>query len=112
MDSTTAMSYHTGLDGFIWFIGVVESRATDPLHVNRCKVRALGFHELDTRILPTADLPWALPLLPLTASRDTIDILEGDWVIGFFLDAQLAQQPIIFGKLPAYPSDGDVGSQP
>lgn len=109
MDSTTAMSYHTGLDGFIWFVGVVESRATDPLNVNRCKVRALGFHELDVDILPTANLPWALPLLPLTASRDPIDIREGDWVIGFFLDAQTAQQPIIFGKIPAYP-DGEVGS--
>lgn len=109
--STSAMSYFTGMDGFIWFVGIVEKKTDDPLKLNRCKVRVIGWHEFDTTILPTDDLPWALPLLPLTHSRNGLDIREGDWVVGFFLDAQLGQQPIIFGKLPAYPSDNNVGSQ-
>lgn len=109
--SSSAMSYFTGMDGFIWFVGIVEKIGGDPLHLFRSKVRILGWHDMDTSILPTDHLPWAMPLLPLTHSRMPIDIREGDWVIGFFLDAQLGQQPIIFGKLPAYPSDNQTGSQ-
>ena len=109
--ATTAMMYHTGLDGFVWFIAVVEQRDGDPLNVNRCKVRVLGTHDLDTRVLATEDLPWALPLLPLSDSRGVPDIREGDWVLGFFMDAQLGQQPIILGKFPGYPTDKKVGSQ-
>jgi hypothetical protein len=108
---TTAMMYHTGLDGFVWFVGIVEQRDSDPLNVGRCKVRILGHHDLDTRVLPTEDLPWALPLLPLTQSRGVPDIREGDWVCGFFLDAHLAQQPVLLGKFPSYPTDSNVGSQ-
>ena len=32
-----------GLDGFIWFISVVEDR-NDPSKLGRVKVRCLGFH--------------------------------------------------------------------
>ena len=32
-----------GLDGFIWFVGVVEDR-NDPDQLGRVRVRCLGFH--------------------------------------------------------------------
>ena len=39
--------YHVGLDGFVWFVGIVEDRTNDPLKIGRCKVRILGHHELN-----------------------------------------------------------------
>ena len=56
-----------GRDGFIWFAGVVEDRQ-DPLKLGRVRVRCLGYHTEDKEALPTADLPWAHPLLPITSS--------------------------------------------
>ena len=35
-----------GLDGFIWFVGVVEDR-NDPALLGRVRVRCLGFHTDD-----------------------------------------------------------------
>ena len=61
-----------GLDGFIWFIGVVEDR-NDPSKLGRVKVRCLGFHSEDKNDIPTADLPWAHVCLLYTSPspRDT-----------------------------------------
>ena len=44
-----------GLNGFIWFVGVVEDRA-DPLEAGRVRVRILGTHDKDRNILPTSYL--------------------------------------------------------
>jgi len=97
---TGPLSYQLGFDGFIWFMGVVEA-LDDPLKVGRCKMRIFGHHDKDTDSLSTNDLPWAYPLVPVTAASASPNYREGDWVIGFFLDSRLAQQPIIFGVLPA-----------
>ena len=48
-------NYFMGLDGFIWFIGVVEDR-NDPSKLGRVKVRCLGFHTEDKNDIPTQDL--------------------------------------------------------
>ena len=48
-------NYFMGLDGFIWFIGVVEDR-NDPSKLGRVKVRCLGFHTEDKNDIPTEDL--------------------------------------------------------
>ena len=45
-------NYFMGLDGFIWFIGVVEDR-NDPSKLGRVKVRCLGFHTEDKNDIPT-----------------------------------------------------------
>ena len=80
-----------GRDGFIWWAGVVEDRS-DPLKLGRCRVRCLGYHTDDRTLLPTEDLPWAHPLLPITSSgvsgigQSPLGLLEGSWVIGFFRD--------------------------
>lgn len=97
-----------GRDGFIWFAGVVEDRA-DPLKLGRCRVRCLGYHTEDKSVLPTSDLPWAHPLLPITSSgisgigQTPLGLLEGSWVIGFFRDADTKQDAVILGSLPGKP---------
>ena len=97
-----------GRDGFIWFAGVVEDRA-DPLKLGRVRVRCLGYHTEDKNVLPTSDLPWAHPLLPITSSgisgigQTPLGLLEGSWVIGFFRDADTKQDAVILGSLPGKP---------
>ena len=97
-----------GLDGFVWFIGVVEDR-NDPSKLGRVKVRCLGFHSEDKNDIPTADLPWAHVMHPVTdpsmqgMGTTPSFLVEGTWVVGFFRDAKEKQQPIIMGTLPGYP---------
>ena len=102
------MNYHMGLDGFIWFIGVVENR-NDPSQMGRVQVRCISFHTDNKNDLPTEDLPWATTMLPTTASANSglgtnPFLAEGTWVLGFFLDAKTKQQPVILGTLPGKPS--------
>ena len=97
-----------GLDGFVWFIGVVEDR-NDPSKLGRVKVRCLGFHTEKLTDIPTADLPWAHVMHPVTdpsmqgMGTTPSFLVEGTWVVGFFRDAKEKQQPIIMGTLPGYP---------
>ena len=102
--------YFMGLDGFIWFVGVVESR-NDPAQLGRVQVRCLGYHTEDLNLIPTEDLPWAHVMHPVTdpsmqgLGNSPSFLVEGSWVVGFFRDAREKQQPIIMGSLPGYPED-------
>ena len=58
-------NYFMGLDGFVWFTGVVEDR-NDPDKLGRVRVRCLGFHTEDLNDIPTKDLPWANVMAPTT----------------------------------------------
>ena len=97
-----------GLNGFVWFLGVVEDRQ-DPTQTGRLRVRALGHHTHDLTLLPTADLPWASVMLPTTASgisgigNSATGLLEGSWVFGFFRDGLRRQEMVILGSLPGRP---------
>ena len=99
-----------GFNGFIWFVGVVEAR-NDPTYTGRLKVRALGHHTGDKEILPTADLPWAHVMLPVTAAGITglgqspSGLVEGSWVLGYFREGNTRQEPVIMGSLPGRPSE-------
>ena len=99
-----------GKDGFTWFVGVVEDRA-DPKKLGRLKVRCLGYHAKELNKLPTADLPWAHVMNPITSAtvsgvgNTPLGAVEGTWVIGFFIDGPDAQQPMIMGTLPGVPKD-------
>lgn len=92
---------YMGYDGFVWWIGVVEDRM-DPLKLGRCRVRIAGAHTPDKSLIPTEDLPWAHPMMPLTDSS-MLMYKEGDYVVGFYLDGPNAQHPVMMGILPGIP---------
>jgi methyl-accepting chemotaxis protein len=88
-----------GLNGFVWWTGVVETRI-DPLKLGRCQVRIFGWHTDNKQLIPTADLPWALPVLPPNNSDDFGTPREGAYVTGFFADGESGQFPMMLGVLP------------
>jgi hypothetical protein len=97
-----AQSHHfMGKNGFLWWVGIVEDRQ-DPLGLGRAKVRIFGHHHERQSVIPTEDLPWALALTPLSNSMAPKSPPNGTWVLGFFLDGQIAQQPVMLGCLPGY----------
>ena len=107
-----------GRDSFRWWIGQV----TDPdkgewgdsqekkqagdgedIYSHRCRVRIVGCHGNDDD-LPDKDLPMAHVLLPPNKSTtgglgSTMEYHGGEVVVGFFLDGEDEQQPVIFGTL-------------
>ena len=111
------MSEFMGKAGFQWFVGVVEDRQ-DPKTLGRLRVRCLGYHTEGLDKLPTADLPWAHVMNPITSAtvsglgQTPLGAVEGTWVVGFFQDGGDAQQPIIIGTLPGAPSElPDTGAK-
>jgi len=104
------MADFMGKNGFQWFVGVVEDRK-DPQTLGRLKVRCLGYHTEGLDKLPTADLPWAHVMNPITSAtvsgigQSPLGAVEGTWVVGFFQDGADAQQPIIIGTLPGKPTE-------
>jgi hypothetical protein len=99
-----------GYDGFIWFFGVVED-IEDPEQVSRVRVRVLGHHSSDKKIVKTENLPWAQVMMPTTsASVSGIGIsphgmVNGSYVFGFFLDGEQAQQPMVVGTWHGIPQE-------
>ena len=99
-----------GIDGFRWFMGVVEDRH-DPEKASRVRVRCFGLHNDDLNKIPTEDLPWAQVLAPtdtpsMAGMGNTPHFLvEGTHVFGFFLDANYMQQPVVVGSIPGKPID-------
>lgn len=94
---------------FAWFTGVIED-IQDPKEMGRVKVRCYGYHNDDKVEVPTEELPWATPMLPVTSASMTevgqsaTGLLQGSWVVGFFRDGPNAQDPIILGSIPAISS--------
>ena len=99
-----------GLDGFVWFLGVVEDRQ-DPYLIGRVRVRCFGHHTGDKVKLPTEDLPWAQVMLPVTSAgisgigQSPIGLVEGSHVFGFFRDGEARQEPVVMGSMPGYPTE-------
>ena len=76
--------YFAGLDGFFWWMGVVESRQ-DPLALGRCQIRFFA-HNTDSLVYtPTKALPWAHPAFALNNTTFGTP-KENDVVFGFFAD--------------------------
>ena len=107
-----------GRDGFHWWIGQVtdpkkgewdksleKQQADDeePVYSHRCRVRIVGYHGCGDE-LPDNKLPMAHILLPSNVSTtggrgESTQYQGGEVVVGFFLDGEDAQQPVIFGTL-------------
>ena len=100
-----------GKDGFRWWIGQIAPEEAQGSQLNqigntwgcRMKVRIYGYHPADTTELADEDLPWAQVLLsPQGGSGKanrarSIRVAPGDTVMGFFLDGDDAQLPVILG---------------
>ena len=88
-----------GASGFVWWVGEIENRM-DPLKFGRCQVRIFGWHTENKALLPTTELPWSQVILPVNNSRVMDPPRLGEWVVGFFMDGENAQYPVIMGVLP------------
>jgi len=106
---TKAVNNFAGLNGFVWWTGVVENRM-DPLQVGRCQCRIFGWHTENLQLIPSADLPWCMPLYPLNRSKDFSTPKEGDYVVGFFFDGESGQFPVMMGVLPGIQGGFPTGS--
>ena len=99
-----------GKGDFLWFVGVVEDR-NDPIKMGRVRVRCFGWHTDDKTQIPTNSLPWAVVMNNTNSASvsgigdSPTGIVEGTWVIGFFMDGERAQEPTIMGTLPGMPSN-------
>lgn len=108
-----------GKDGFTWWVGQVallKSSSGDKvqlqsnpkgesLYYNRVKVRIIGYHTANCSELKDEDLPWAHIMIPAGQSNGSLgngsshEYKGGESVIGFFLDGDDGQQPVILGSL-------------
>jgi hypothetical protein len=99
-------SNFVGKDGFHWWIGQIEKTDENTKNSNRYKVRIIGHHLADCENQGTDDLPWANTVAPTTdpftaGGGVTTRLSYGDWVIGFFMDSEMSQQPYILGSIGA-----------
>ena len=107
LDQSLLKSHFIGRDGFRWWIGQIAPIDAWKEQVEgggwsyRYKVRILGYHPYRTTELSNEDLPWAQALLPTTAGTGSancatgVQLQPGDIVVGFFLDGDDAQIPVI-----------------
>jgi hypothetical protein len=110
MEDSLLKSNFIGRDGFRWWIGQIpdvkswEAQATGGGWGNRYKVRIMGYHPYSTVELSDDDLPWAGVLLPPGVGTGSANVSKsvkfnpGDVVIGFFLDGDDGQVPMIMGS--------------
>jgi hypothetical protein len=97
-----------GKDGFFWWIGEVEDNE-DPMELGRVKVRVLGYYTNvrggTTTSLPKESLPWATVLQHTSQAgndgqgESSGQLQPGAIVMGFFMDGESAQMPIVIGVL-------------
>ena len=108
---------YLGRDGYTWWIGEVEN-IKDPSEIGRVQVRILGWYtghkekQAYTKELPTKVLPWAQVLLPTDKAQtkstgSTTGLQPGAWVMGFFLDGDEAQLPIVMGAFRGFQTKED-----
>ena len=95
--------YFIGKNGFTWFVGVVEDRQ-DPEELGRVRVRCFGWHTENKQDIPTESLPFAQVLHNSNTPNSAHAPREGEWVVGFFMDGENAQYPVVLGVLPGKPT--------
>lgn len=112
--------FNDQMGNMLWFTGVVEDRG-DPEQIGRIRVRIFGDHTSDKVKIPTRDLPWAQVMMPITSASvggigdSATGIVQGSWVVGFYLDGESKQQPLVLGTIPGVSnklSSGDAFEDP
>ena len=114
IDESLLKSNFIGKDGFVWWIGrVADPRVWKKENIvmsqeqsmgQRCKVRIIGYHPFNDD-LPEKDLPWAQVMMDAVTGGgqggmgDSLTLVGGETALGFFLDGEEAQQPVIIGLL-------------
>ena len=113
IENNLLKSNFLGRDGFRWWIGQIPPAKTWLLQWskqpnawgNRVRVRIMGYHPQNTQELKDEDLPWATIILPTNNGsgkagfKKPIRVNQGDIVVGFFMDGDDAQLPVIFGVI-------------
>lgn len=115
IDESFLKSNFLGRDGFVWWVGQVADPSVwrnDKTRIDndkeawgyRCKVRIIGYHSFSRNELKDEDLPWAHILTsasdgaPAQGGFGKLPLLVGgESVVGFFLDGEEAQQPVVMG---------------
>ena len=128
IESNLLKTNFLGKDGFRWWIGQVAPEKVQGDQLNqignawgcRLKVRIIGYHPADVTELKDEELPWAQVLLsPQGGSGKanrarSLRVSPGDVVMGFFLDGDDAQLPVILGLFastgPSYGGDKEYES--
>lgn len=102
-----------GTNGFVHWIGRVVDRS-DPQQLGRVRVRCLGWHTDDVEKLPNGSLPWAVVVYEPSPTPKIDPPQIADWVFGFFMDGESAQQPYVLGVIPTKGGGGfadDAGDE-
>lgn len=106
-----------GFNPVMW-MGVVEDN-DDPLKLGRLRVRIFGWHnskptEVDGEPgVKTEELPWAQVLQPVNAGPNSgiggplTGIVQGTWVMGMFMDGEIAREPLVMGAIPGIPTEAN-----
>jgi len=87
-----------------WFIGYVVNNS-DPLKLDRVKVRIIGIHTDDVNDISDDDLPWAQVGIPVTEDGSSGQGANSQLkiraqVFGIFLDGKNSQLPLVLGSIP------------
>lgn len=114
-----------GKDGFHWWVGQIEKsdkkgikdKEQNGKNSNRYHVRIVGHHLKSCEAIKTEDLPLAQTVAPTTQpygyqSSTSSPLEAGDWVIGFFMDSDMAQQPFILGSIGSIANAEDPKNLP
>ena len=106
-----------GFNPVMW-MGVVEDN-NDPIKLGRLRVRIFGWHngspnEVDgEQGVKTEDLPWAQVMQPVNNGPNSgvggplTGIQQGTWVMGIFLDGEIAREPMVMGSIPGIPTQAN-----
>ena len=111
---------YLGRDTFTWWVGEVEE-IRDPAELGRIKVRILGWYtgnregQAYLKEVPSEILPWATVLLPTDqpqtkSAGTTTELQPGAWVLGFFLDGEEAQLPVVMGAFRGFSQEKSDGA--
>lgn len=119
MEQTLTKQNFFGKDPIQWWLGIVVDpkkgkwektikyqKVSDgkEVYYYRARVRILGYHD-NEQDLPDDQLPFAQILGPANQSLgvggegDLLGLQGGETVLGFFMDGEDGQQPVVFGTL-------------